>query len=140
VRLDAIRTVLSAYRSTEGHITEGEITAAWAEFDALRENLSGGGIVSEPRTASGLSKGSLLSTVTPPSDEKPSLTDRTFRWEREGTHGYLGAVLHTYQLTLGLSLRWYAGQPHVRLYVGPLKVYAGLFLRPGQPAFTGGDR
>lgn len=33
--LAAIRHVLAAYRSTDAHITEADITAAWAEFDAL---------------------------------------------------------------------------------------------------------
>ena len=34
-RLPAIRSVLAAYRSTETHITQEQITAAWAEYDAL---------------------------------------------------------------------------------------------------------
>jgi hypothetical protein len=65
---------------------------------------------------------------------------RLYRWEHEGSRGYYGAALHTYQFTLGVTLRWYDGQPHVRLYVGPLKVYAGWFRFAGQPAFSGGDR
>lgn len=35
----AIRHILAAYRSTDAHITEEEITAAWAEFDALHAAL-----------------------------------------------------------------------------------------------------
>lgn len=39
--LPAIRHVLAQYRSTsKGLITKEEITAAWAEFDALREVIS----------------------------------------------------------------------------------------------------
>lgn len=33
--LPAIRAVLSAYRSTDAHITEAQIEAAWAEFDGM---------------------------------------------------------------------------------------------------------
>lgn len=33
--LPAIRSVLAAHRSTEAHVTEEQITAAWTEFDAL---------------------------------------------------------------------------------------------------------
>lgn len=34
--LPAIRAVLGAYRSTEGHITEAQITAAWTEHEHAR--------------------------------------------------------------------------------------------------------
>lgn len=34
-RFPAIRSVLAAYRSTEAHITQEQITAAWAEYDEL---------------------------------------------------------------------------------------------------------
>ena len=37
--LTAIRRVLGAYRSTEAHITEADITAAWAEFEEARADL-----------------------------------------------------------------------------------------------------
>lgn len=36
---DAVRPVLGAYRSTTGHVTERQITAAWAAFDAARRGL-----------------------------------------------------------------------------------------------------
>jgi hypothetical protein len=35
----AIRTVLAAYRSTSAHITEEQITAAWAEYEVARAAL-----------------------------------------------------------------------------------------------------
>jgi hypothetical protein len=35
--LPAIRRVLAQYRSTQGHITEAEITAAWSEYDGLTQ-------------------------------------------------------------------------------------------------------
>lgn len=68
------------------------------------------------------------------------MANRAFLTEWLGRFGYVGVALYTYQLTLGLSLRWYEGQPHFRFYFGPLKFFAGLFLRPGQPVFSGGDR
>lgn len=37
--LPAIRAVLGAYRSTEAHITEEQITAAWAEYELARDEL-----------------------------------------------------------------------------------------------------
>jgi hypothetical protein len=38
--LPAIKTVLAAYRSTEAHITEEQITAAWSEFAAIAEYVA----------------------------------------------------------------------------------------------------
>lgn len=35
--LPAIKTVLAAYRSTDAHITEEQIQAAWEEFAAIAE-------------------------------------------------------------------------------------------------------
>lgn len=68
------------------------------------------------------------------------MSERIWRWEHEGRWAYIGAALYAYQLTFGVSLRWYGGQPHFRFYVGPVKLYVGIFLRSGQPAFSGGDR
>jgi hypothetical protein len=41
--LPAIRGVLAAYRSTEAVITQGQIEAAWTEYEAARSLLSSGG-------------------------------------------------------------------------------------------------
>lgn len=38
MKLEAIKTVLAAYRSTEAHITQAQIEAAWAEH-ALAERV-----------------------------------------------------------------------------------------------------
>jgi hypothetical protein len=40
--------------------------------------------------------------------------------------GYAGAALLTYQAAFGITLRWFERRPHIRLYLGPLKLYAGL--------------
>jgi hypothetical protein len=37
--LDVIRTVLAAYRSSDAHITEDQITAAWVSYDRLKALL-----------------------------------------------------------------------------------------------------
>lgn len=68
------------------------------------------------------------------------MTERVFRWEVEGQRAYVGAALHTYQLAFGLTLRWYSGQPHARIYIGPIKFYCGLFAGSARVAFSGGDR
>jgi hypothetical protein len=47
-------------------------------------------------------------------------------WSLYGAQGYVGLTFYPYQLTLGLSLRWFERRPHFRLYVGPLKLYGGL--------------
>jgi septal ring factor EnvC (AmiA/AmiB activator) len=39
--LPAIRAALAAYRSTATHITEAQITAAWSEYEATRDQLRG---------------------------------------------------------------------------------------------------
>lgn len=44
---------------------------------------------------------------------------------RYGKHLYLGADFYPYQITAGISLRWFEKRPHIRLYLGPFKVYAG---------------
>lgn len=38
--LPAIRRVLATFRSSEAHVSEDELTAAWVEYDALRQLLS----------------------------------------------------------------------------------------------------
>lgn len=48
------------------------------------------------------------------------------QWTLHGDFGYVGLDLYPYQITLGVSLRWFERRPHVRLYVGPLKLYGGL--------------
>lgn len=68
------------------------------------------------------------------------MANRVFRREREWRHGYVGVALHTYQVTLGVTFRWYLGQPHFRLYVGPVKVYAGIFAADARAPLSGGDR
>ena len=50
----------------------------------------------------------------------------TRHYAHYGRHAYIGADLLLYQLTIGLSLRWFERRPHFRLYVGPIKFYGGL--------------
>lgn len=38
--LPAIRSVLGAYRSSSAHVTEEQITAAWEEYDRLRQVIA----------------------------------------------------------------------------------------------------
>lgn len=44
---------------------------------------------------------------------------------RVGRHAYVGADFYPYQVTAGISLRWFERRPRVRIYLGPFKVYAG---------------
>ena len=33
-----------------------------------------------------------------------------------------------YQVAVGISLRWFEGGPHLRIYIGPLKIAGAIFL------------
>jgi hypothetical protein len=59
---------------------------------------------------------------------------RTYDRATYARRWYAGADLMPYQLAAGLSLRWFEGRPHLRVYVGPIKLYGGLS-RP-EPATT----
>ena len=47
------------------------------------------------------------------------------QWARYGKRFYFGVDVHLYEVSVGVSLRWFEGAEHVRLYLGPVKVYAG---------------
>lgn len=51
-------------------------------------------------------------------------------WAYQRIRGYgctAGVDLLPYQMALGISVRWFDGGPHLRLYIGPLKLYASVF-------------
>lgn len=39
--------------------------------------------------------------------------------------GYVGIDWYPYQLAFGVSVRWLERRPHLRLYLGPIKIYTG---------------
>lgn len=40
-------------------------------------------------------------------------------------HGYIGIDVYPYQFAVGASVRWHERRPHIRLYLGLIKIYAG---------------
>lgn len=55
---------------------------------------------------------------------------RTYDRARYADRWYAGVDLMPYQLAAGLSLRWFEGRPHLRVYAGPIKLYGGLSRPP----------
>lgn len=45
-------------------------------------------------------------------------------------HGVLGLDVLPYQLSLGVTLRYFEGGVHFRLYVGPVKFWGGVYPPP----------
>lgn len=50
---------------------------------------------------------------------------RARQWAAYGRCAYVGFDVYPYQFCMGFSLRWFDQRPHVRIYLGPLKFYAG---------------
>ena len=42
-----------------------------------------------------------------------------------GRRWYAVLLFFPYQAAFGLTLRWYGGRPHLRLYLGPIKAGIG---------------
>jgi hypothetical protein len=53
--------------------------------------------------------------------------------ERYRKSSYFALDWLPYQVALGVSLRWFEGGPHLRIYIGPLKIIGAVFRPTPEP-------